>query len=269
MNPLFSISHIASSRHSPATFKPIIIAQRCSSALRATLSPIIVAQRCSLALPGETFAHYRCPTVLLGTPGRHLSLLSSPNGTPRHSRATLSPIIVAQRYSLALPGDTFVHYCRPTVLPGTTGRHFRPLLSPNGTGLTYSLTSQIPPSLKSLDSSPPPFKPHSPATFKPIIVAQRCSSALPGDTYAHYRCPTMFLGTTGRHFRPLLSPNGAGLTYSLTSQIPPSLKSLDSSPPPFKPHSPATFKPIIVAQRCSSALPGDIYQPFCRPTVLA
>ena len=157
MNPLFSISHIASSRHSPATYKPIIVAQRCSS-----------------ALPGDTFAHYRCPTVLLGTTGRHLSLLSSPNGTPRHSRATLSPIIVAQRYSLALPGDTF-----------------RPLLSPNGAGLTYSLTSQIPPSLKSLDSSPPPFKPHSPATFKPIIVAQRCSSALPGDTFAHYCRPTV------------------------------------------------------------------------------
>ena len=141
-------------------------------------------------------------------------------------------------------------------------------MSPNGTGLTYSLTSQIPPSLKSHESSPPPFKPHSPATFKPIIVAQRCSSALPGDTYAHYRCPTVLLGTTGRHFRPLLSPNGAGLTYSLTSQIPPSLKSLDSSPPPFKPHSPATFKPIIVAQRCSSALPGDTYAYHRRPTVL-
>ena len=91
---------------------------------------------------------------------------------------------------------------------GTTGQHFRPLLSPKGTGLTYSLTSQIPPSLKSLDSSPPPFKPHSQATLSPIIVAQRCSSALPGDTFAHYRRPTVLLGTTGRHFRPLLSPNG-------------------------------------------------------------
>ena len=138
MNPLFSISHIASSRHSPATFKPIIVAQRCSS-----------------ALPGDTYAHYRCPTVLLGT----------------------------------------------------TGRHFRPLLSPNGAGLTYSLTSQIPPSLKSLDSSPPPFKP-----------------ALSGDTYAHYRCPTVLLGTPGRHFRPLLSPNGT----------------------PW--HSRATLSPIIVVQ---------------------
>ena len=186
--------------------------------------------------------------MFIGTPGRHFPA-----------------IIVAQRCSLALPGDTFAHYRCPTVLLGTTGRHFRPLLSPNGAGLTYSLTSQIPPSLKSLDSSPPPFKPHSPATFKPIIVAQRCSSALPGDTFVHYCRPTVLLGTTGRHFRPLLSPNGAGLTYSLTSQIPSSLKSLDSSPPHFKPHSPATFKPIIVAQRCSSALPGNTYVHYCRP----
>ena len=188
MNPLFSISHIASSRHSPATYKPIIVAQRCSS-----------------ALPGDTYAHYRCPTVLLGTTGRHFPA-----------------IIVAQR---CWP-DIFTHFTNP-------------------------------PSLKSLDSSPPPFKPHSPATFKPIIVAQRCSSALPGDTYAYHRRPTVLLGTTGRHLRPLSLPNGTGLTYSLTSQIHPSLKSLDSSPPPFKLHSPATFKPIIVAQRCSSALPGD------------
>ena len=176
MNPLFSISHIASSRHSPATFKPII---------------------------------------------------------------------VAQRYSLALPGDTFVHYCRPTVLLGTTGRHLRPLSLPNGTGLTYSLTSQIHPSLKSLDSSPPPFKLHSPATFKPIIVAQRCSSALPGDTYAHYRRPTVLLGTTGRHFCPLSLPNGTPWHYR------------------------ATLSPIIVAQRCSLALPGDTYAHYRCPTVLA
>ena len=138
MNPLFSISHIASSRHSPATFKPIIVAQRCSS-----------------ALPGDTFAYHRRPTVLLGTPGRHL----------------------------------------------------RPLSLPKGTGLTYSLTSQIPPSLKSLDSSPPPFKPalsgrhlsplslpngtpwHYRATLSPIIVAQRYSLALSGDSFAHYRRP--------------------------------------------------------------------------------
>ena len=105
---------------------------------------------------------------------------------------------------------------------GTTGRHLPAFLSPNGAGLTYSLTSQIPPSLKSLDSSPPPFKPHSPATFKPIIVAQRCSSALPGDTYAYHRRPTVLLGTTGRHLRPLSLPNGT----------------------PW--HSPATLSPIIV-----------------------
>ena len=202
MNPLFSISHIASSRHSPATFKPIIVAQGCSS---------------------------------------------------------------------ALPGDTYAYHRRPTVLLGTTGRHLRPLSLPNGTGLTYSLTSQIHPSLKSLDSSPPPFKPalsgrhlsplslpngtpwhyratlspiivaqgywpdifthftNSPltqkprlfstslqartlrATLKPIIVAQRYSLALPGDTFAHYCRPTVLLGTPGRHLSPLSSSSGTDL----------------------------------------------------------
>ena len=197
--------------------------------------------------------------MFIGTPGQHLPAFLSLNGTgltysltsqiphslksldsspppfKPHSPATLKPIIVAQRYSLALSGDTYAHYCRPTVFPGTLRQHFRPLLSPNGAGLTYSHTSQIPHSLKSLNSSPPPFKPHSPATLKPIIVAQRYSLALSGDTYAHYCRPTVFPGTLRQHFRPLLSPNGAGLTYSHTSQIPHSLKSLNSSPPPFKP----------------------------------
>ncbi len=139
---------------------------------------------------------------------------------------------------------------------GTTGQHLPAFLSPNGTGLTYSLTSQIPPSLKSLDSSPPPFKPHSQATlkpiivaqryslalratFKPIIVAQRYSHALPGDTFAHYRCPTVLLGTPGRHFRPLLSPNGAPWHYR------------------------ATLTPIIVAQRYWP----DIFTHFTNPSL--
>ena len=168
---------------------------------RATLTPIIVAQ----GYWPDIFTHFTNPSLTqkprlfstslqARTLRRHLSLLSSPNGVHRHYRATLTPIIVAQRYSLALPGDTF----RPLLSPNDVHRHYR-------------------------------------ATLKPIIVAQRYSLALPGDTFVHYCRPTVLLGTTGRHFRPLLSPNGAGLTYSLTSQIPPSLKSLDSSPPPFKP----------------------------------
>ena len=126
--------------------------------------------------------------MFIGTPGRHLSLLSSPNDVHRHSRATFKPIIVAQRYSQALPGDTF-----------------RPLLSPNDAGLTYSLTSQIPPSLKSLDSSPPPFKPalsgrhlsplslpngtpwHYRATLSSIIVAQRYWP----DIFTHFTNPSL------------------------------------------------------------------------------
>ena len=161
--------------------------------------------------------------MFIGTTGRHLSLLSSPNGTPRHYRATLTPIIVAQGYW----PDIFTHFTNPSLTQ-------KPRL------FTTSLQARTLRRHLSLLSSPNDVHRHSRATLTPIIVAQRYSLALPGDT-----------------FRPLLSPNDAGLTSSLTSPIPPSLKSLDSSPPPFKPHSPATFKPIIVAQRCSSALPGD------------
>ena len=225
---------------------------------RATLTPIIVAQR----YWPDIFTHFTNPSLTqkprlfstslqARTLRRHLSLLSSPNGVHRHYRATLSPIIVAQRYW----PDIFTHFTNPSLTQ-------KPRL------LTTSLQART--LLRHLSplSLPNDVHRHYRATLKPIIVAQRYSLALPGDTFVHYCRPTVLLGTTGRHFRPLLSPNGTGLTYSLTSQIPPSLKSLDSSPPPFKPHSPATFKPIIVAQRCSSALPGNIYQPFCRPTVL-
>ncbi len=197
MNPLFSISHIASSRHSPATFKPIIVAQGCSS---------------------------------------------------------------------ALPGDTYAYHRRPTVLLGTTGRHLRPLSLPNGTGLTYSLTSQIPPSLKSLDSSPPPFKPalsgrhlsplslpngtpwHYRATLSPIIVAQGYWP----DIFTHFTNPSLTqkprlfstslqARTLRRHLSPLLSPNDVHR------------------------HSRATLTPIIVAQRYSLALSGDSFAHYRRP----
>ena len=147
--------------------------------------------------------------MFIGTPGRHLRPLSLPNGTPWHYRATLSG-----------------HYCRPTMFIGTTGRHFRPLLSPNDVHRHYRATlspiivaqrywpdifthftnpflTQKPrlfsTSLQartlrrhlSLLSSPNDVHRHSRATLTPIIVAQRYSLALPGDTYAHYRCPTV------------------------------------------------------------------------------
>ena len=155
MNPLFSISHIASSRNSPATYKPIIVAQRCSS-----------------ALPGDTFAHYRCPTVLLGTPGRHFRPLSLPNGTPWHYRATLSSIIVAQR---CWP-DIFTHFTNLSLTQ-------KPRL------FSTSLQARTLRRHLSLLSSPNDVHRHSRATLTPIIVAQRYSLALSGDSFAHYRRP--------------------------------------------------------------------------------
>ena len=243
MNPLFSISHIASSRHSPATFKPIIVAQRYwpdifthftnpsltqkprlfTTSLqartlrrhlsplslpndvhrhsRATLSSIIVAQRCW----PDIFTHFTNPSLTqkprlfstslqARTLRRHLSPLLSPNDVHRHSWATLTPIIVAQR---CWP-DIFTHFTNPSLTQkprlfttslqaALSGRHFRPLSLPNGTPWHYR------------------------ATLSPIIVAQRYSLALPGDTYAHYRCPTVLLGTLRRLFRPLSSSSGTDL----------------------------------------------------------
>ena len=49
--------------------------------------------------------------MFIGTPGRHLRLSSSPNGTPWHYRATLTPIIVAQRYW----PDIFTHFTNPSL----------------------------------------------------------------------------------------------------------------------------------------------------------
>ena len=221
LSPLLSPNDVH--RHSWATLTPIIVAQRCwpdifthftnpsltqkprlfttslQAALsgrhfrplslpngtpwhyRATLSPIIVAQRCW----PDIFTHFTNPSLpqkprLFSTSlqartlRRHLSLLSSPNGVHRHSRATLTPIIVAQGYW----PDIFTHFTNPSLTQKprlfstslqarTLRRHLRPLSLPNGT----------------------PW--HSRATLSAIIVAQRYSLALPGDTFGHYRRPTV------------------------------------------------------------------------------
>ena len=136
MNPLFSISHIASSRHSPATFKPIIVAQRCSS-----------------ALPGDTFAYYRRPTMFIGTTGRHFRPLLLPNGTLWHYRATLTAIIVAQRYW----PDIFTHFTNPSLTQ-------KPRL------FTTSLQARTSRRHISLLSSPNDVHRHSRATLTSIIV---------------------------------------------------------------------------------------------------
>ena len=146
---------------------------------RATLSSIIVAQR----YWPDIFTHFTNPSLTqkprlfstslqARTLRRHLSPLSLPNGTPWHSRATLSSIIVAQRYW----PDIFTHFTNPSLTQKprlfstslqarTLRRHLSPLSLPNGT----------------------PW--HSRATLSAIIVAQRYSLALPGDTFAHYRRP--------------------------------------------------------------------------------
>ena len=166
--------------------------------------------------------------MFIGTTGRHFRPLLSPNDVHRHYRATLSPIIVAQRYW----PDIFTHFTNPFLTQ-------KPRL------FSTSLQARTLRRHLSLLSSPNDVHRHSRATLTPIIVAQRYSLALPGDTYAHYRRPTMFIGTPGRHLSLLSSPNGTPR------------------------HSRATLKPIIIAQRCSSALPGNTFAHYCRPRVLA
>ena len=146
---------------------------------RATLSPIIVAQ----GYWPDIFTHFTNPSLTqkprlfstslqARTLRRHLSLLSSPNGVHRHSRATLSSFIVAQR---CWP-DIFTHFTNPSLTQKprlfstslqarTLRRHLSPLSLPNDVHR------------------------HSRATLTPIIVAQRYSLALSGDSFAHYRRP--------------------------------------------------------------------------------
>ena len=161
--------------------------------------------------------------MFIGTPGRHLRLSSSPNGTPWHYRATLTPIIVAQRYW----PDIFTHFTNPSLTQKprlfstslqarTLRRHLSPLSLPNGTPWHYR------------------------ATLSSIIVAQRYWP----DIFTHFTNPSLTqkprlfstslqARTLRRHLSPLSLPNGTPWHYR------------------------ATLSPIIVAQRCSLALPGD------------
>ena len=174
--------------------------------------------------------------MFIGTPGRHLSPLSLPNGTPWHYRATLTPIIVAQGYW----PDIFTHFTNPSLTQKprlfttslqarTLRRHLSPLSLPNDVHRHYRATlSPIivaqgywPDIFTHFTNSPLTQKPRLfstslqartlRATLKPIIVAQRYSLALPGDTFAHYCRPTVLLGTLRRLFRPLSSSSGTDL----------------------------------------------------------
>ena len=205
---------------------------------RATLTPIIVAQR----YWPDIFTHFTNPSLTqkprlfstslqARTLRRHLSPLSLPNGTPWHYRATLTPIIVAQRYW----PDIFTHFTNPSLTQKprlfstslqarTLRRHLSPLSLPNGTPWHYR------------------------ATLTPIIVAQRYWP----DIFTHFTNPSLTqkprlfstslqARTLRRHLSPLLSPNDVHR------------------------HSRATLTPIIVAQRYSLALSGDSFAHYRRP----
>ena len=169
--------------------------------------------------------------MFIGTTGRHLSLLSSPNGTPRHYRATLTPIIVAQRYW----PDIFTHFTNPSLTQ-------KPRL------FSTSLQARTLWQHLSLLLSPNDVHRHSRATFTSLSVAQRYWP----DIFTHFTNPSLTqkprlfstslqARTLWQHLSLLLSPNDVHR------------------------HSRATLKPIIVAQRYSLALSGDTFAHYCRP----
>ena len=167
--------------------------------------------------------------MFIGTTGRHLSPLSLPNGTPWHYRATLSSIIVAQRYW----PDIFTHFTNPSLTQKprlfstslqarTLRRHLSPLSLPNGTPWHYR------------------------ATLSSIIVAQRYWP----DIFTHFTNPSLTqkprlfstslqARTLRRHLSPLSLPNGTPWHYR------------------------ATLSSIIVAQRYWP----DIFTHFTNPSL--
>ncbi len=106
-----------------------------------------------------------------GSLERHFRTSSLPKGAARLSWATLSHFFVAQGYSTARLGDTFVHLRRPRVQHGSLGQHFRTFSSPEG-----------------------PAR-HSWATLSYIFVARGCSTARLSDTFVHLRRPRVQHGT--------------------------------------------------------------------------
>ena len=82
------------------------------------------------------------------------------------------------------------------------------------------------------------------ATKTTLIVAQECSAARLGNTFALFRRPRVQHGTLGQHFRTFSSPEGAArLSW-------------------------ATLSYIFVARGCSTARLGDTSARFRRPKVL-
>ncbi len=113
-------------------------------------------------------------------------------GSQSHLKATALGVpaaatkrgIEAQRLRQELLGDGLGLFCRPRVRCGTLGRRFGAVLSPEGTAR------------------------HSWATFRGCSVARAYGAALLGNGLGLFCRPSARLGTLGRRFGAVLSPEG-------------------------------------------------------------
>ncbi len=133
--------------------------------------------------------------------------------------ATKTTLIVARGCSTARLGNTFALFRRPRVQHGSLGQHFRTSSSPEGAAR------------------------HAWATLSYIFVAQGCSTALLGNTFALFRRPRVQHGTLGQHFRTFSSPEGAAR------------------------HAWATPPRVSVSRWCSTTRLGNTFAHLRRPRV--
>ena len=146
-------------------------------------------------------------------------------GSQSHLKATALGVpaaaikrgIEAQRLRQELLGNGSGLFCRPRVRRGTLGRRFGAVLSPEGTAR------------------------HSWATFRGCSVARAYGAALLGNGLGLFCRPSARLGTLGRRFGAVLSPERTAR------------------------HSWATFRGCSVARGYGAALLGDGLGLFCCP----
>ena len=105
------------------------------------------------------------------------------------------------------------------------------------------------------------------ATLSCFIVAQGCSTALLGNTFALFRRPRVQHGTLGRHFRTSSSPEGAGQNDVWMKETLRRRKPHLSSPKSAARHAWATLSHFFVARGCSTARLGNTFALFRRPRV--
>ena len=183
-------------------FCPVPSPNGAASHARGTLTPKSVAQGGRAARSGNISARFRRPRVPRRTPGEHFCPIPLPNSTAPHTRGTLLPVSVAQGCRTARPGDIYAQLRRPMVPRRTHGEHFDPFRRP-------TVPRSTPGEHFCHYPSPNSALPHARGTLRPVSVTQGCRAALPGDTYARFRRPTVHYRTPGRHFCPVPSPNGA------------------------------------------------------------